>query len=414
MWAEDGEPTAWVEVDLGALESNLAVLGRRFGDARILAVVKADAYGHGAAGIIGTLERCGVHSVGVARIDEGLRLRSSGTKLPILVLGVVPASRIPECIDNDLLPVISSLSQLKAWDAKASELGSSLPVHLKLDVGMHRLGIVEDEWPLAASLLEGSRLRLEGVLGHLSEGANPGSPRNTVQEACFARGLGLFSALGSQTASPGTARQPTAQQPMRHLASSGAALHRPNSRWDLVRLGLALYGLDPARRLKSLQPALSLRACVVQTKTIAAGERVGYGGLWVANRESRIGIVPVGYADGYPWRAGGRGWALVGGQRVAVIGAVSMDMLCLDLTDLREEQRQEGAAVTLIGVQGDDQITTVEVASWGRTSTYELLCRLALRLPRRYRDAQESLSDDASQGIDQTRADSGSSDSAAE
>ncbi len=371
----DADPTAWVEVDLGALRSNVSRLRQQVGDSSILAVVKAEAYGHGAEGVVPTLVAEGVEWVGVARLDEGLRLRRTARDVRVLVLGVIPPERIGECIDARLTPVVSSPSQLEAWSDAGTRRGETLEIHLKIDTGMHRLGLLEEEWGRAIQVLGRGTLRLAGILGHLSDAESPESERNREQEEAFDRALDRFGELGADRGI------------IRHVASSAAALHRPASRRDLVRAGLALYGIDPAGLEPGLSPALSLRARVVQVKTIAEGERVGYGGIWQAPRRSRIGIVPVGYADGYPWRAGRRAWALVENRRVKLIGAVSMDMLCIDMTDLDEASTGEGTAVTLIGTQGAETIGAVEVAGWAETSTYELLCRLALRLPRRYVDS---------------------------
>jgi len=360
---------ARAEIDLGALERNFERLTARVAPAGVLAVVKADAYGHGAVEVARALEPRGVAGFAVALVEEALELRQAGVAAPILVLSPVPAGAFPFLRRYDLVPVVSSLEQLGVLDAHARAAGWSVGVHLKFDTGMHRLGIPSEAAAVALERVrESPVLRLEGVMSHLAEAESPESPANREQQARFDRVLGELGASERQRVAV-------------HVANSAGALYQPGRRHDLVRLGLTLYGIDPARPQSAgdLEPVLSLVAEIVEARQVPSGARVGYGGRWVAERPSRVAIVPVGYADGYSWRLGGRAEAIARGQRVPVAGAVSMDMLALDVT---ESGGEVGEEVVLVGRRDGAEVTAAELAAAAGTLPYELLCLFGLRLPR--------------------------------
>ncbi len=363
---------AWVEIDLAALRRNFRRLAGRVEPARILAVVKADAYGHGAVAVARALEaEGGEHLAGfaVATAEEAIELRDAGVSSQIVVLSPLPPEAAPVLQRFRLTPVISSLESLQAIKAFSKGNGWIAPLHLKFDTGMTRLGIDDREAATLFELLRTSpEVRLEGVMSHLAEAETPDSESNRMQQERFAAVVSLLP--------------PAERAAMTvHLANSAGALHLPAARFDWVRLGIALYGYDSAGRLSAdLEPVLSVEAEIVQVKSIAAGTRVGYGGRWVAERPSRIGIVPVGYADGYSWRLGNRAEVLVGGQRVPVVGSVSMDLLAVDVTGVAAEV---GSRATLLGRQGAERISAVELAADVGTIPYQLLCLFGLRLPRR-------------------------------
>jgi len=358
-----------VEIDLGALERNFDRVAAHVAPARVMAVVKADAYGHGAVEVARSLEPRGVAGFAVALAEEGIALRGAGVRAPILVLSPVPHEAYPFLRRYRLTPAISGPDQLSALEAFALEARWAVGVHLKFDTGMSRLGL---RWQEAGEILDRVRrsqgLRLEGVMSHLAEAETPDSPANQEQAERLATVVSRLE---------GDERQ----RVVVHLANSAAALHRPADRHHLVRAGLALFGLDPARpRAPSeLEPVASVVAEIVQVKELATGDRVGYGGRWVASRPSRIAIVPVGYADGYSWRLGNRGEALVGGRRAPIAGAVSMDLLALDVTGVAAEAGDE---VVLVGRRGDETLRVADLAAAAETVPYELLCLLGLRLPR--------------------------------
>jgi alanine racemase len=359
---------AHVEVDLAALERNFDRVAREVAPARVMPVVKADAYGHGAADVARCLEPRGAAGFLVARPEEGAALRRAGVRATILVSSPEPVDTLPQLQADDLAVAVSSLEQLRALERFAAASGWRPDVHLKIDSGMHRLGVPLAEVATACDLLRRAvTLRWTGLMSHLADADIAGSGRNQVQIDAFRAVVdGLAAAERSRL--------------VVHLANSAGALRLPVARFDLVRPGLALYGGEIAGVVPSLEPVMSLHGRITQVQAVAAGEPVGYGGRWRAPRASRVAVVGIGYADGYPFRAGGAAQALVRGARVPVIGAVSMDMLALDLSGTAAA---EGDEVTLIGRQGDGEIRVGELAAWSGQSAYELLCHLRLRLPRR-------------------------------
>lgn len=363
---------AWVEVDLGALERNYRRLAARMAPARILAVVKADGYGHGAVAVAQALEPLGVAGFGVATLEEGVELRAAGIAAPVHVLSPVPDEGIGNLFDHQLLPIVSSVDQLSVLRARAEAEGIVTPLHLKFDTGMTRLGIDLADAPHSLAFArESPALRLEGVMSHLGEAETPESRTNLDQLRLFTELLSLLDRTRES-------------EVVRHLANSAAALHLPQTRFDQVRLGIALYGYDSAGRGISgldLEPVMSVEAEVVQARDLAAGRRVGYGGRWVAEAASRVAIVPLGYADGYSWRLGNRAEVLLRGRRAPVAGSVSMDLLAVDATATGAEV---GDRVVLLGAQGEDRVTAFELAQHVGTIPYQLLCLFGLRLPRRH------------------------------
>jgi alanine racemase len=374
---------AWVDVDLAALENNLAKIRERLagspGSAKIppkvMAVVKADAYGHGAVGVSRALEAAGVDWLGVALLEEGAEIRRAGVQLPVLVLGTARPEKIALYARYRLTPTLSSLAELLRWQEWTAGQRELQPVHLKVDTGMSRLGVAMDEVPRALEILRGSPgLRLAGLLSHFGDADDLDSPRNPAQEERFAAVLALLS--------PGER-----DGILIHMANSAAALHRPESRFALVRIGISIYGLDPVDETTDpqprmgLKPVMAVRARIVQLREVPAGTPLSYGGRTVTRRRSHIAVVPVGYADGYAWRLTGRAEALVRGRRVPVAGSVTMDMTLLDVTEAGAELGDE---VALLGRQGNEEITATELAAHAGTISWEILCHLGLRLPRRY------------------------------
>jgi alanine racemase len=371
---------AWVDVDLAALEHNLGRIRERLAGsgACIMAVVKADAYGHGAAGVSRALEAAGVDWLGVALLEEGAEVRRAGVEVPILVLGTARPAKIALYARYRLTPTVSSLAELALWRDWTAGQAEPQPIHLKVDTGMGRLGVAVNEVPRALEMLRTTpRLRLAGLLSHFGDADDLDSPRNPAQEARFAAVLALLT-------------PEERERTLIHMANSAAALHRPGSRYALVRVGIAVYGLDPVERpdhplppveRTDLRPVMSVRARIVQLREVPAGTAVSYGGRMVTRRRSRIAVVPVGYADGYAWRLTGKAEALVRGRRVPVAGSVTMDMTLLDVTDAGAELGEE---VVLLGRQGEEEITATELAAHAGTISWEILCHLGLRLPRRY------------------------------
>lgn len=380
---------AWVDVDLDALERNLRVVraGLSEAGARVMAVVKADAYGHGAVGVSRCLAAAGVDWLGVALLEEGAEIRRAGVEVPILVLGTARPAKIALYRRYRLTPTVSSLAELALWSDWAAGEAEPQPVHLKVNTGMSRLGVaMEEEAEALDRIRRHPGLRLAGLLSHFADADDLASPRNPRQEARFADVLALLTPEERDGIERGEVEI--------HMANSAAALHRPASRYTLARLGIGLYGLDPAerpgetpaRRVRpadspDLEPVMSVTARIVQLREVPAGTPLSYGGRTVTRRRSRIAVVPVGYADGYAWRLTGKAEALVRGRRVPVAGSVTMDMTLLDVTETGAELGEE---VTLLGRRGEEEVSALELATHAGTISWEILCHLGLRLPRRY------------------------------
>jgi alanine racemase len=363
------------EIDLGAIQRNFLRLREVVGpDVGIFGVVKADAYGHGAVHVARTLEPlCG--AVAVSLVEEGLELRAAGIRASVVVLGAYYGGQHDDVLAERLTPVVYDLADLDRFADAASRRGRRADVHVKIDTGMSRLGVGVSELP---GVLERVRslpaLKLAGLCTHFAcaDTADLQPSEDALRQ--FASCLAL-------------ARQNGFEGLVNHAANSAAAVRFPHARLSAVRPGLALYGAMPSRHvsLPGLEGALRLSTRVMAVHEIPAGTAVSYGGLWRATRPSRIATLPVGYADGYPRHVNGA-QVLVSGRRVPIAGAVCMDMLMIDVTDLPISEIGLGTVVTLIGRDGNDEITIDEVAAWAGTISYEILCGISKRVPRILRD----------------------------
>lgn len=375
---------AWAAVDLDALGANLRHLrevAAEKGLGGLRAVLKADAYGHGALPLARHLARLGVERFAVALVEEGVELRRGGIAGDILVMGPCLAEQRQTVVAHRLVPTVSSAGQLEIWKEHRSG-AEPVPVHVKVNTGMNRLGVAADD---LGTVLEAVRrapaLRLAGLMSHLADASAPESAQNRRQGERFEALLELLEA-----AERGSIEI--------HLANSAGLLHQPRHGATVARPGLALLGYDPAGRDEGLRPVMSVHARLMQVHRLEAGERVGYEGRWQAPRRpdgapSRIGVVPVGYADGYAWRLGDRGEALADGRRVPIVGAVSMDMLALDLSATRAA---EGDEIVLLGPQGEQAVDAVELARHAGTAVYEIACGFGLRLPKLYLEGGRAIS----------------------
>lgn len=366
---------AWVEVDLGALAHNVRQLRRSLAaTTELMAIVKADAYGHGAEAIARTALHAGAAWLGVATIPEGIELRQAGIAAPILVLG---ATNTPEQVSAiaqwNLQPTLCTPKQ--AWVFAETLVGlpgaAPLPVHLKLDTGMSRLGAPWQEAAAFGQLVQRlPQLHLASVYSHLATADSLDQTVMRLQQTRFQAAIAHLRAAGIDP-------------PKLHLANSAATLSDPALHYDRVRVGLALYGLHPAPHLASqidLQPVLQVKARVTQVKTIAAGEGVSYGHQFVADRELAIATVGIGYADGVPRNLSNKMTVLIRGQRVPQVGAITMDQVMLDVSAIA--QLQAGEVVTLLGQDGTEQISADDWATTLNTISWEILCGFKHRLPR--------------------------------
>jgi alanine racemase len=365
----------WGEIDLGAIRSNVAHLTERAAPAALLAVVKADGYGHGDLAVARAALDAGATWLGVALVEEGVRLRAAGIDAPVLVLSEPAPEAADTVVAARLTPVVYTVPGVEGLAKAVADAGSDVPlaVHLKVDTGMHRVGCAPDE---AATLADAIALRPElalgGVCTHLALADEPDHPYTDEQLASFEAVLDALDADG---------RRP----PLVHAANSAALLTRPGACYDLVRVGIALYGVAPAPTLVDaapLMPALSLRARVTHTKTLSAGARVSYGLRYTVGAESRVATVPAGYADGVPRNLGLVGAeVLIGGRRHPIAGTVTMDQLMVDVGDAPVAVGDE---VVLLGRQGDESVTATEWAQRLGTIAYEVVTGIGPRVPRRY------------------------------
>jgi alanine racemase len=367
-------------VDLAALTSNFReIAGVLDRDARaadrtppgIIAVVKANAYGHGAVEVARALEDAGADCLACADIEEGAALRSAGVRAEILVFGALSVSDLDGVFDARLTPTISTPGAARAVQAAAARYGQRLRYHLKIDTGMNRLGFRFDNVRRTLpALLASPNLDLDAVYTHFATADDPDSPLFDQQRQRFEQACAEIVAMG------GRPRQ-------RHAANSAALLRDARVWFDRVRPGLLLYGIvpPPLASTVTLKPVMTLVSRVVAVKGMRAGESTGYGARFTPDRPTTIAIVPAGYADGVDLRLAGRGSVLIRGRRVPVVGAVSMDMLAADVTGL---DVSPGDEVVIIGRQGDDAIDVRELAATIGTIPWEVVCRIGSRIQRQY------------------------------
>jgi alanine racemase len=359
-------------VDLGALERNVAAVKARVGGARIMGIVKANAYGHGLLRVAEELLRFGVDELGVAFLEEGIALRRAGITAPVLVLGGIIGNQIQHFLEHDLQLTASSVFKLGQIEEVAAAMNKRARVHLKIDTGMERIGV---HWDHAAELFAAtSRVKsceIAGVFSHLatSDAADPAATRLQLER--FAEALEFFPKHGLPT-------------PPRHIANSGAILQHPDAIFEMVRPGLMLYGLYPSpevRRSVPLEPVLSLKTRVVYFKVVRAGSPVSYNGRWTASRDTRVITLPVGYGDGYARGLSNRASVLLQGKRYPIVGTITMDAL---MVDIGQDSAFNGDEVTLIGGEGESAIRCEELAEMLGTIPYEILTSINTRVPRKY------------------------------
>jgi alanine racemase len=342
----------------------------------IIAVVKANAYGHGAVRVARALEEAGATWLAVADIEEGIELREAGTRARILVFGALSVSDLEGVFTHDLTPTIASPAAGRALQMAALARGSSIRYHLKVDTGMHRLGFRHENvaWTLP-DLLGNPNLELEAVYTHFATADDPEHPLFEQQRVNFERACATLASFGV------TPRY-------RHAANSAATLRDSRVWYDFVRPGLLLHGVvpPPLHTTIPLRPVMSLTSRVVAVKGIRAGESVGYGSRFTPDRPTTLAVIPAGYADGLDRRLESNGSVLIRGQRAPIVGAVSMDMLTADVTHI--DDVNPGDEVVFLGSQGDGATQTLdarEMADAISTIPYEVLCRLGSRVVRSYR-----------------------------
>ena len=374
MTADSTLLPTYATVNLAALAHNISRIKHYLSPGcEVMAIVKANAYGHGAVECAQMLTRQGIRRFAVASLEEGIELRQAGISAPIVVLGALFEAQIADLVAHQLTPVVSDGRILPALAQAASSHPSPYPIHLKIETGMGRLGFSPDELrPLLDSPLLQSALHVEGLMTHLADA-------DGTDTAFTERQLGAFHAILEQV------RQRGLTVPLVHTANSAAIVRFPEAHFSLVRPGIMLYGyhtLPTSVPAPDLTPVLSLRSTIVQLRTIPRGGTVSYNGTFIATRPTRIAVLPIGYADGYSRRLSNRGSVLIQGRRAPIVGLVCMDMTMVDVTDIAPVQ--VGETVTLIGQQGGASIWADEVADWIGTIPYEVLCGIGSRVPRLY------------------------------
>jgi alanine racemase len=369
-----GRP-AWADVDLTAVRQNVSTLAATVAPAALLAVVKADGYGHGAVPVAGAALEAGATWLGVATVDEGAALREAGIDAPVLLLTEPADDAVDLAVELGLTPVLYTEAGVHAVARAAAEQGgSAVPVHLKVDTGMHRVGCSPGEaLDVAAAVQRAPSLDLEGLMTHLAVADEPRHPFNDTQLDRFDEVIERLGAAGIRPR-------------LVHAANSAGAIAIPRSRYGLTRAGICVYGISPSAHLAgalTLVPAMSLKAAVTAIRTIECGEGVSYGVRWAARDRTTIATVPLGYADGVPRSLGlVGGEVLVRGRRCPVVGAVTMDQL---MVDVGAHDVRVGDEVVLIGSQDDETVTAEEWADRLGTIAYEIVARIGPRVPRRYR-----------------------------
>ncbi|BAZ25014.1 alanine racemase [Kalymmatonema gypsitolerans NIES-4073] len=366
---------AWVEIDLSALSYNvkqlLKILSPR---TQLMAVVKADAYGHGAVTVAQTVLESGASWLGVATVPEAIQLREAGIKAPILILGASQTSdQIQAIAQWKLQPTITSPKQALVFSDTLLTINNKtpVPVHIKLDTGMSRLGTNFQEAAEFVQLVQRlPHLAIASIYSHLATADSPDSTIMKQQQQRFEQAIAQLRTIGIEP-------------PCLHLANSAATLTDKALHYDMARVGLAVYGLYPADHLRScidLRPVLQVKARVTQVKTIAPGTGVSYGHQFIAPHELRLAVVGIGYADGVPRNLSNKMQVLIRGRQVPQIGAITMDQLMLDVSALPDVR--EGEVVTLLGTQGKEQISAEDWANQLNTISWEILCGFKHRLPR--------------------------------
>jgi alanine racemase len=363
-----------LEIDLARLRDNYRLIADHVKPARVMPVLKANAYGHGLVAVAKLLEELNPFGVAVAYLEEGLRLREAGVRMPVLVLGGIVGSQIPRFIEQNLTLTASSVDKLRAIDECAAARRTTARVHLKIDTGMERIGI---HWYTAQKLLEASlemkHVAVEGIFTHFANADAPDLSYSHLQLERFHEVLRFYEQRSLPT-------------PLRHAANSGAILQLPESYFDIVRPGILFFGSTPDLSLPLTLPvkqALRWVTRVVFFKVVKEGNPVSYGSTWAPSSATRVITLPVGYGDGYMRTMSGQAEVIVNGKRFPVVGRICMDQV---MVDIGQSSAYNGDEVVLLGEGGGTQIRIEELAAWANTIPHEVLTSINTRVPRVYHD----------------------------
>lgn len=362
--------TAWAEVDLSAIAHNYREIRKRIGKkTKFCAVIKADAYGHGAVAVARIALDEGADYLAVATLSEALKLRAAGFTTPLLILGLIGAESASEIVYDNITQTVCQMDLVEALSQEAVRQGKTVKVHLKIETGMGRIGVApKDAADMARRIVALPNVELEGLSSHFALADTADQSFTAHQMQLFQEACDAIEAMGIHV-------------PLKHIAASAAVLEYPDADFDMVRVGIIQYGLWPSPevvRSMDLHPCMKFCARIVFIKTIPPGASVGYGRTFIAERETRIATLTVGYADGYI-RAYGSGSVEVCGKRAPIAGRICMDQFMIDVTDIPEAQ--VGDVCTLFG---SETLSVDEVAAWAHTINYEVLCLISTRVPRVY------------------------------
>jgi alanine racemase len=369
----------WAEIDLDALAHNVRLLLQRIGNhTEIIGVVKANAYGHGAIQVSRKLVQCGVTRLGVGRTAEAVQLRSAGIDVPILLMCYTLSEDLETIVRLNLTPTLNTWEQAQAISSLATAHNRTVPIHIKVDTGMGRYGLLPDEVvPFARSVADLPGVHVEGFCTHFAEA-------DARDRTYTERQLRTFLDLVDQLRDSGV------PVPLRHVANSAATLDLPAYALDAVRCGLVLYGMSPSQERPlplPLRPVMSLKSRVARVRVLPQGACISYGCTYQLCSDTPVALVPVGYGDGYHRSASGRASVLIGGQRAPIAGRVCMDQFVADITGI--DHVREDEEVVLFGKQGDAEITADEVAEWAGTINYEVTTSILPRVPRVYLEGEQ-------------------------
>jgi alanine racemase len=374
MTYSSGTPVTFIEVDLDAIAHNVRVIKDHIGPSTaLMAVIKANAYGHGAFEVARTALRHGASWLVAAQASEGFQLRRAGITASILVSGYTPPTEVDSAIKHDLTLTVTELEVAEAIAARSVSLGRRTPVHVKVDTGMGRFGLLPDEVvPFVHRLAAMPGLIVEGLFSHFSVADLRDKSYTWQQFQTFQEVVAEVKAAGHHI-------------PLCHIANSAATLDLPAMHLDAVRTGIAIYGLRPSDEVEPvlpLKPALTLKSHVARVRTLPGGSSISYGRTYITPRAMPVALIPVGYGDGYHRLASNRGAVLINGRRAPIVGRVCMDQFVVDISQAGPVQVNDEAV--LIGQQGGERITADEVATWAETINYEVTTSLLPRVPRFY------------------------------
>jgi len=366
---------AWVEIDLGQLQRNFALITNdKPAGVQVISVVKDEGYGHGALAVARAALAGGASFLALCTLEEAVRLRELGVRARLLLLGDRDERELPWCVEHDLTCCVSEPQTVLRLSQLASRAGKVVPVHLKINTGMNRYGVRWTEAAgLAAHIAATPAISLEGVLSHFAQSDEVDKGFALVQLQRFEQALRDVAARGLAVR-------------WQHLCNSGGFLDLPQAHFNLVRLGILPLGVFPSstcRRIPGIQPVMSVKARIAAIQQLQPGDTVGYGMRFTANSPRRIAVLPLGYGDGFP-RVRNQGFALVHGRRAPLVGGVAMDALTVDVTDIPEAQPWDEAV--LMGRQGEAEISAHEVAQLKNSVSYDILTAWRARLPRIYLD----------------------------